>query len=221
MIYKKDTKLQNNFESFDNSETAVKKDIVIQERVELISSHMYKQFLDYQHATVNTNDIFVRMVECLELISDNLKQSFSSRGITTQNIYVDTDAMKSVAVINILWRKMSFTTRCNFEPQTLYRDDGRHIFANRIIALNGNYYDIIKDAKDKTEEIERLLENEIASLYVPADQTQKCIFKLKSTGQEFKVYQVDAPRDVVLKVVETVCGWPLHHKDGSVKKFFS
>ena len=115
MIYKKDTKLQNNFESFDNSETAVKKDIVIQERVELISSHMYKQFLDYQHATVNTNDIFVRMVECLELISDNLKQSFSSRGITTQNIYVDADAMKSVAVMNILWRKMSFTTRCNFE----------------------------------------------------------------------------------------------------------
>ena len=97
-------KLHNNFESFDNSETAAKKDIVIQERVELISSHMYKQFLDYQHSTVNTNDIFSRMVECLELISDNLKQSFSSRGITTQNIYVDTDALKTVAVINILWR---------------------------------------------------------------------------------------------------------------------
>ena len=29
--YKKDTKLLNNFESFDNSETATKKDIVIQE----------------------------------------------------------------------------------------------------------------------------------------------------------------------------------------------
>lgn len=221
MIYTKEMKLHNNFESFDNSETAAKKDIVIQERVELISSHMYKQFLDYQHSTVNTNDIFSRMVECLELISDNLKQSFSSRGITTQNIYVDTDALKTVAVINILWRKISFTTRCNFEPQTLYRDDGRHIFSNRIIALSGNYHDIIKGAKDRAEEIERLLESEIASLYVPAEQAQKCIFKLKSTGQEFMVHQVDAPRDVVLKVVETVCGWPSHHKDGSVRKFFN
>ena len=81
--------------------------------------------------------------------------------------------------------------------------------------------EIIKGAKDRTEEIERLLESEIASLYVPAEQNQKCIFKLKSTGQEFMVHQVDAPRDVVLKVVETVCGWPSHHKDGSVRKFFN
>ncbi len=49
---------------------------------------MYKQFLDYQHSTVNTNDIFARMVDCLELVSNNLKQSFSSRGVTTQNIYM-------------------------------------------------------------------------------------------------------------------------------------
>ena len=66
---------------------------------------MYKQFLDYQHSTVNTNDIFTRMIECLELVSNNLKQSFSSRGVTTQNIYVDADSLKSVAVVNILWHK--------------------------------------------------------------------------------------------------------------------
>ena len=169
----------NNFESFDNSETATKKDIVIQERVELVSSHMYKQFLDYQHSTVNTNDIFTRMVDCLDLVANNLKQSFSSRGVTTQNIYVEADSPKTTAVINILWHKMSFTTRCNFQPQALFRDDGRHIFSNRIMALRGNYHDIIKDAKDKEEEMMRLLENEIASLYIPADQTQKCIFKIK------------------------------------------
>lgn len=209
----------NNFESFDNSETATKKDIVIQERVELVSSHMYKQFLDYQHSTVNTNDIFARMVDCLELVSNNLKQSFSSRGVTTQNIYVDADALKSVAVINILWHKMSFTTRCNFQPQALFRDNGRHIFSNRIIALRGNYNEIIKDAKDREDEMAKLLENEIASLYVPADQTQKCVFKIKHTGQEFTLNQIDAPREVVLKVVETVCGGGLYHQDGSVKTF--
>ena len=106
----------NNFESFDNSETATKKDIVIQERVELVASHMYKQFLDYQHATVNTNDIFTRMIDCLNLVADNLKQSFSSRGVTTQNIYAESDALKSTVIINILWHKISFTTRCNAKP---------------------------------------------------------------------------------------------------------
>ena len=209
----------NNFESFDNSETATKKDIVIQERVELISSHMYKQFLDYQHSTVNTNDIFTRMVDCLELVADNLKQSFSSRGVTTQNIYAESDALKSSAVINILWRKMSFTTRCNFQPQVLHRADGRHLASNRIMAIKGNYNDIIKDAKDREDEMTKLLENEIASLYVPADQTQKCIFKIKSSGQEYMLNQVDAPREVVLKVVETVCGDFLYHPDGYVKTF--
>ena len=160
----------NNFESFDNSETATKKDIVIQERVELISSHMYKQFLDYQHSTVNTNDIFSRMIDCLDLVSNNLKQSFSSRGVTTQNIYVESDSLKSVAVINILWHKMSFTTRCNFQPQALFREDGRHIFSNRIMAVSGNYHDIIKDAKDREEEVVKLLENEIALSVASADQ---------------------------------------------------
>ncbi len=211
----------NNFESFDNSETAVKKDIVIQERVELISSHMYKHFLDYQHATANTNEIFTRMIDCLDLVSNNLKQSFSSRGVPTQNIYVETDALKSTAVINILWNKMSFTTRCNFVPQEFLRKDGGRMFSNRIIAIQGNYNDLIKDAKNHDEEMEILLDNEVASLYVPADQTLKCIFKIKHTGQEFPINQIDAPREVILKVIEMICGDTSYHKDGVVRKFVS
>lgn len=209
----------NNFESFDNSETATKKDIVIQERVGLISSHMYKQFLDYQHSTVNTNDIFARMIDCLELVADNLKQSFSSRGVTTQNIYVEADALKTTAFINILWHNMTFTTRCNYNPQALHRKDGRHLHANRIIAIKGNYSELIKDAKDREEEMTRLLDNEIASLYVPADLTQKCVFRIKNTGQEFSLNHTDAPREVILKVVEIVCGDELCHKEGFVKTF--
>ena len=209
----------NNFESFDNSETAVKKDIVIQERVELVSTYMYKQFLDYQHATVNMNEIFSRMIDCLNIVSENLKQSFSSRGVATQNIYTETDASKSVVILNILWQNISFTTRCNFQPQALYRDDGRHIFSNRIIALKGNYNDIMQGVKDHEEEMTRLLENEIASLYVTPDQTQKCIFKIKHSGQEYALNQTDAPRDVVLTVVETLCGFPLYHQDGLPRKW--
>ena len=209
----------NNFESFDNSETATKKDIVIQERVELVSTHMYKQFLDYQHATVNMNEIFSRMADCLNIVSDNLKQSFSSRGVATQNIYTETDASKSVVVTNILWHTISLTTRCNFQPQELYRDDGRHFPANRIIALKGDYNEIMQGVKDHEEEMSRLLENEVASLYIPPDQTQKCVFKIKRSGKEVGLNQTDAPRDVVLAVFELVCGYPLYHQEGSVRTF--
>lgn len=209
----------NNFESFDNSETATKKDIVIQERVELLSTHMYKQFLNYQHATFNTNEVFSRMIDCLNIVSDNMKQSFSSRGVSTQNIYVESDSNKSVSVINVLWKTISFTTRCNFEPQVLSRDDGRHFPSNRIMALKGNYNELMQGVKNHDEEIARLLENEIASLYVPADETQKCIFKIKFTGQEFTLNRTDAPREFVLKVVENVCGPNEYHKDGFVRTF--
>ena len=204
----------NNFESFDNSETATKKDIVIQDRVELLSTHMYKQFLNYQHATVNTNEIFSRMIDCLNIVSENMKQSFSSRGVNTQNIYVESDAVKSVAVINILWNTISFTTRCNFQPLVLSRDDGRNI-----MALKGNYNDLMQGVKDHDEEMTRLLENEIASIYIPPDETQKCIFKIKFTGQEFMLNQTDVPREVVLKVVEIVCGSNEYHKDGLPRTF--
>lgn len=209
----------NNFESFDNSETATKKDIVIQDRVELLSTHMYKQFLNYQHATVNTNEVFSKMIDCLNIVADNMKQSFSSRGVTTQNIYVESDSVKSVSVINVLWKTISFTTRCNFEPQVLSRDDGRNIPSNRIMALKGNYNELVQGVKNHDEEMARLLENEIASLYIPADETQKCIFKIKFTGQEYTLNQTDAPREFVLKVVENACGPNEYHKEGFPRTF--
>ena len=108
----------NNFENFDNSETSARKSSLIQERVSLVATHMYKQFLDYQHANVNTNEIFFRMIDNLQVVVDSLKDAFSSRNVTTQNIYVDTDPQKSVVTVNILWHKMSFTSRCNFQPRS-------------------------------------------------------------------------------------------------------
>ena len=119
----------------------------------------------------------------------------------------------------MLWHTISFTTRCNFQPQVLYRDDGRHIPANRIIAVKGNYNEIMQGVKDHEEEMSKLLENEIASLYISPDQTQKCVFKIKRSGKEIALNQTDAPRDVVLAVFELVCGFPIYHQEGSVRTF--
>ncbi len=210
----------NNYESFDNSETSSRKSVLVQERAGLVATHMYKQFLDYQHATVNTNEIFVKMIDTIQEVVEILKESFSSRGITTQNIYIDTDAQKSVIIVNILWHKISFTTRCNFQPQVLYRSNLNHLFSNRIMALRGNYNEIMAGVTDHKEEMERLLENDVASLFVPAESTHNAILKINHLGdKEFPLNQADAPREFVLKVVEAVCGGGFYHKEGSLKSF--
>ena len=210
----------NNYESFDNSETSSRKSALIQERVGLVSTHMYKQFLDYQHATVNTNEIFYGMAENLQDVVETLKEAFASRNVTTQNIYLDIDPQKSVIIVNILWHKISFTTRCNFQPQALYRENGQHVFSGRIMAIRGNYYEIMKGVMEHDEEMIRLLDNEVVSLFVPAETNQNSIMKIKHLpNREFYLNQVDAPREFVLKVIETICGGGFYHEEGARKSF--
>ena len=213
--------MSNGYENFNNSETSIRKSTLIQERIGLVSTHMYKQFLDYQHATLNTTEIFVEMLDNLKAIADSLKQSFSARGISTdKNIFVEHDADKSVAVINILWHTISFTTRCNYEPQALYREGNTPMFSARIMAITGNYNELVEGATTRKEIMERLLDKEVASLFVPADKTQNVILKLRHFGnREFFLTSTDASREFVLKVIETICGGGLLHEEGKIKKF--
>ena len=212
--------MSKGYESFNNSETSFRKSTLIQERIGLVSTHMYKQFLDYQHATLNTAEIFVEMIDNLKAIADSLKQSFASRGITTQNIHVDYDKDKTIAIINILWHTISFTTRCNYEPQALFRESAPPMFSGRIMAINGNYNELMEGISSRKQMMEILLEKEVASLYVPADKTQNSIFKIRHlSNREFFLNSTDASREFVLKVVETICGGGLYHEEGSRKSF--
>lgn len=179
---------------------------------------MYKQFLDYQHANMNTNEMFLRMLDDLQAVVETLKQSFASRGITTQNIYLETDAQKTIAVINILWHKFSFTTRCNYQPQAFFRENDAPMFSGRIMALRGSYYDLVKNLKE--DEMQTLLESEIASLFVPAEKTQNTIITIRHlANKEFYLNQMDSPREFVLKVVEIICGGGVYHEMGTRKSF--
>ena len=212
--------LSKGYENFNNSETSFRKSSLIQERIGLVSTHMYKQFLDYQHATMNTTEVFAEMIDNLKAISDSLKQSFAARGITTENIYVEHDKEKSVVIINILWHTISLTTRCNYEPQALFREGNAPMFSGRIMAINGNYNELMEGATTRNEMMQRLLDKEVASLFVPADKSQNSIFKIKHlSNREFFLNSVDASREFVLKVVETICGGGVYHEEGSRKSF--
>jgi len=213
--------LSQGYENFNNTETSFRKSALIQERIGLVSSHMYKQFLDYQHATLNTTEIFSEMIDNLKVIADSLKQSFASRGITAQNISVEYDKDKSVVVVNILWHTISLTTRCNFEPQALDRGSGvPPMFSGRIMAIKGDYNELIEGKASRNEIMGVLLDKEVASLFVPADKSQNSIFKIKHlANREFFLNSTDASREFVLKIIETVCGGGVYHEEGKRKSF--
>ncbi len=212
--------MASNYENFDNTESSYRKNSLIQERVGLVSTHMYKQFLDYQKATVNTAEVFNETIENLATIIESLKKSFSSRGVSAQNIYLEVDSAKTIVTINILWHKISLTTRCNYEPQALFRENKTPLFSGRIMAINGNYYEIMNGVDDRKEEMKRLLDNEVASLYIPADKMQNAVFKIKHlSNREFALNPQDAAREFILKVIEIICGGGVYHEEGSRKTF--
>jgi hypothetical protein len=209
------------YESFDNTEMNFRKDALIQERVGLVSTHMYKEYLDYQNATINTVEVFKEIIDDLKLTVDSLKKSFTSRGLPHQtNIHVDFDTQKTVVTLDILWHTISLTTRCNFMPQALYRENQQPFPCGRIMAIKGNYNELMRDINDKNKGMEILLDNEIASLYVPADKMQNSILKIKPfSNREFPLTAQDSAKEFALKVIEIVCGNVIYHEEGSRKSF--
>ena len=208
--------MESNYNSFENNDMSIRKSTIIQERISLVSAHMYKQYLEYEKSMLNMSEVFSKMKDNIEVIIDSLKQSFASRGVATQNINFEVDPSGTVIVINILWHKISILIRYNDFPQGLKRSDSERMIASRIIALTGNYFDIVKKSKDN--DIEAVLEYQTASLYIPSEKSQPAVMKIKGLiNKEFPLSQIDAPRDFLLKVIELTCGGGVEHTEWSKK----
>ena len=94
------------------------------------------------------------------------------------------------------------------------------LISGRIMAIKGNYAELLKGAEDKSEFMKRMLDAEIASLYVPADKMQNSVFKIKHlSNKEFLLNSQDAAKEFVLKVIEIICGGGIYHEEGSRKSF--
>lgn len=205
--------MENNFNSFDNLETSIRKSSVIQERISLVSTHMYKQFLEYQRSTMNAAETFVKITDNMQATVEYLKQSFGTRGVATDSIYFEEDETKSVLVLHILWHTISFTNKWNNQPQALYRGVEIPMISNRIIAIKGNFNDTVKGVPEENQ-LQAVLEQEVASLFIPAERSQNCIIKINHLGnKEFYINHMDAPREFLLKVIETICGGGIYHEE--------
>lgn len=204
------------FDSFDNLEASMRKTSVIQERINLVSTHMYKQFLEYEQAAFNTQETFVHIIENTKITIDYLKRSFAGRGVVAQKINYEFDKSNAVLILDILWHTISFTAKFNDKPQALYREGQTPVFTGRIIAMKGNYSSIL--SKNPENEIQKVLEHEVASLYIPADKSTPAIIKINHLGnREFYISQIEAPREFLLKVIEIICGGGIYHEE-SIKK---
>ncbi len=200
--------------NFNDLETTARKLSVIQERMSLVSGHMYKQFLEYQQSTANTVIMFDKMVENMALTVEYLKQSFSSRGIPSGNIYFEYDKQRSIAILNILWHSITFAANLKDKPKALPREKDVPLATGRIFAIKGTVPELIHGFNDEVEQ--KLLDLEVASLYVPADKNAKAIIKIRRTStDELYINQMEAPREFLLRVVERICGGGNYHKEGS------
>ena len=201
--------------NFDDIETTARKSAFIQDRMNLVSNHMYKQFIEYQQANANTAFLMSKIAENIALTVEYLKQSFNARGIPTQNIYYEFDKQKYIAVLNILWHSITFAANMKGSPKALDRTkDLPSLITGRIFALKGTIPEL---AQGFTPELEqKMLDMEVASLFVPAEKTAKAIIKISRLGnQEFFFNQQEVPREFLLKVIEMVCGGGNYHQESS------
>lgn len=181
-------------------------------RINLIASHMYKQHKEHGEAAENTKKLFEKLLRELEKVARELQNSFSKRNLSPNSALCQIDCDRSVGIISILWNSISFTTRGNTKPQALYREGLNPLFTGRILALNGNFYDASLDIHD--QEYPDILECEIASLYVPADKTAPAVLKIRHIGdEEFLLNQADAPGEFLMRTIEIICGGGIYHEE--------
>ena len=177
--------------------------------------------MEFHQATLNTNDMFGKILDKLITVLDYLKQSLNLRNVPVQNVTYQIDSANTLAIVTVLWHKISFTCRFNISPKALPRSNGNPMFCGRIFAINGDFSKLIKEEDDYEKQMDILLENEIASLYVPAEKNQGTIMTIRhKDNQELYISQLDAPREFLLKVIEIVCAGGEFHKQNTKKTGF-
>ena len=160
--------MQNNFESFDNLEVSAQQSSIIQQRAGLGAVYMYKQFIEYQQSNANTAVLFDKMVENMALTVEYLKQSFTVRGIPSENIYYEYDKVRHIAIMKILWHSITFYSNMKDTPKALPKEKDVPMFSGRIIAIKGTIPELIHGYSDEIEQ--KLLDMEVSSLFVPAQR---------------------------------------------------
>lgn len=181
---------------------------VEQERMSIVASHMYEQYNDYQNANHIAKGILDSIYENMKVTTDYFRQTFSSRGISSDDIYCTKDEATQSLLLSILWHKIGFTMVFNDKPQVLENNVSRQrIICSRIVATKGDCIKVINENPDSMAE--KIRNIEVASLYVPAKRSMPCELRtihLINELHPISIASEDAHKEFLFRVIEYVCG---------------
>ena len=193
--------MENNFTGLNNS----RQTSVALERINDVASHMFSQYNDFKNSSALADEIFNDVYYSMESLADYFRQTFSARGINIDNIYCLKDKSTKSIVLSVLWQKVGFTMVTNDKPLALHRQDGKKSICHRILATKGDCIKIIGDNPENY--LAKLLDAEVASLYVPANKNESCEMRVRHLSNEFHtINQQFAAKEFFLKVIEYTCG---------------
>lgn len=182
----------------------------IRNRIDFMASHMFQQWKEHEEAQHYTSILFEQLLCQLEEAVVTFRHAFLQREVPIGGVYAKIDSDRSVGILHLLWHTISFTCRGNTKPMALKRRGKEPIFTGRIVATLGDYQDniMLSHNQDQTD----LLEDELASLYIPASPVQPVVMRLRHSKEEFYCHQAEATQQFLLKILEAVCGGGYFHE---------
>ncbi len=182
----------------------------LRKQIDFMASHMFYQLKEHEAAQKRTVDMFEQLLCQLEETVVSFQQSFMKREVPVGSVYAKIDADRSVGILHLMWHTISFTTRGNIKPMALQRNGRDPLFTGRIIALLGDYQENVYMLP--SQEYPDVLEDELASLYIPASPVQPAVMKFHHRKEEFFFHQAEATQQFLLKILESVCGGGYYHE---------
>lgn len=183
----------------------------LRNRIDYMASHMFHQLKEHEAAQERTTLMFEQLLRQLEETVVTFQQSFLRREVPVGSIYAQIDADRSVGILHLLWHTLSFTSRGNTRPMALRRQNREPLFTGRIVALWGDYRDNVHALC--SQDYPDLLEDELASLYIPGSPTQPAVMKFSHRNEELFFHQAEATQQFLLKILEALCGGGYFHED--------
>lgn len=193
-----------------------------------LSEMLGGQWLEYQHARIQTNMIFDQLLTDLSAYTDECRQGLTrffrnpetrahfsefprAHSDIQRQIYSHIDADRSVGILNLLWHTISFTMRGNTRPMALKRSGNAPMYTGRIVALLGDFQELTED--NILQDFSELLTHEIASLYIPCQPDAPLVMRMAHLGdKDHFIPAPEAPNAFIQKVVETVCNGGYFHE---------
>jgi hypothetical protein len=182
----------------------------IRKRIDFMASHMFHQLKEHEEAQRRTGVMFEQLLCQLEESVVTFQQSFLKREVPVGSIYAKIDADRSVGILYLLWHTVSFTTRGNTKPMAMSRNGREPLFTGRIVALIGDYQDNVSSLH--SQDYPEVLEDELASLYIPASPVQPVVMKFSHKSDELFFNQGEATQQFLLKILEAICGGGFFHE---------